>query len=127
MKFGGTSVADPDAISRLIGIVKQQMQKSAKAGAPVLVVSALAGVTDKLVAIAESAEEGAERGHAETIALVERHIAVASAVTSGSREPLLFDVKRESAELMGLVHALTVLREVSPRSRDALLAAGEVI
>ena len=57
MKFGGTSVADPDAINRLIGVVRQQMQSGLNGeGAPVVVVSALAGVTDKLVAIAQLAE-----------------------------------------------------------------------
>ena len=57
MKFGGTSVADPDAINRLIGIVRQQQAKTKSA--PVVVVSALSGVTDTLVAIAQLAEDGA--------------------------------------------------------------------
>ena len=50
MKFCGTSVADPDAINRLIGIVGDQQVKTANA--PLVVVSALSGVTDQLVAIA---------------------------------------------------------------------------
>src|SRR6516165_9595346 len=113
MKFGGTSVADPDAIKRLIGIVKQQMPKSAKAGAPVVVVSALAGVTDGLVAIAQLAEDGAaDRAAAELKALVDRHVAVAAAVTSAGRARVVDEVRREFDELNGLVHALAVLREV---------------
>ncbi len=127
MKFGGTSVADPDAINRLIGIVKQQIQASAKAGVPVVVVSALAGVTDALVAIARLAEDGAaDRAAVELRALVERHVSVATAVTSGSRARVVDEVKKEFDELIGLVHALAVLREVSPRSRDAVLAVGEL-
>jgi len=128
MKFGGTSVADAEAINRLIGIVRQEMQAHPDAGAPVVVVSALAGVTDKLVAIAQLAEDGAaDRAAAELSALVERHVAVASAVTSGSRAGVIADVRKEFDELIGLVHALAVLREVSPRSRDAVLAVGEVV
>jgi aspartate kinase len=129
MKFGGTSVADPDAIDRLIGIVRQQIRSNPKApGAPVVVVSALAGVTDALVAVAQLAEEGeADRAAAALQALVDRHIAVATAVTNDSRERLVAEVRREFDELIGLVHALAVLREVSPRSRDAVLAAGEVV
>ena len=46
MKFGGTSVADPDAIARLIGIVRHQRERSDASTPPVVVVSALAGVTD---------------------------------------------------------------------------------
>ena len=126
MKFGGTSVADPDAINRLIGIVRQQQAKTKST--PLVVVSALSGVTDKLVAIAQFAEDGAtDKAAAEVAALVERHVAVATAVTSTSRAKLLADVRRELEELNVLVHALAVLREVSPRSRDAVYAVGEVV
>jgi aspartate kinase len=126
MKFGGTSVADPDAINRLIGIVRQQQAKTRSA--PVVVVSALSGVTDKLVAIAQLAEDGAsDKAAAEVQALLERHLSVAAAVTSASRAAALVQVRREIEELNGLVHALSVLREVSPRSRDAVHAVGEVV
>ena len=126
MKFGGTSVADPDAIIRLVGIVGHQLRATPSAP-PVVVVSALAGVTDTLVATAQLAEDGAaERAASELRALVERHVAVATAVTSESRTRLLADLRRELEELSGLIHALAVLREVSPRSRDAVLAVGEL-
>ncbi len=126
MKFGGTSVADPDAITRLIGIVRQQQAKTKST--PLVVVSALSGVTDKLVAIAQFAEDGATgKAAAEVAALVERHVAVATAVTSKSRPTVVADVRRELEELNGLVHALAVLREVSPRSRDAVHAVGELV
>jgi aspartate kinase len=128
MKFGGTSVADAEAINRLIGIVRQQMQAAANDAPPVVVVSALAGVTDTLVSIARLAENGAgDRAAAELRALVDRHVAVASAITSGSRDRVVAEILREFDELIGLVHALAVLREVSPRSRDAVLAVGEVV
>src|SRR4051812_12255380 len=121
MKFGGTSVADPDAINRLIGTVRQQQAKTKST--PLVVVSALSGVTDRLVAIAQFAEEGAaDKAAAEVQALLQRHLSVATAVTSASRAGVLADVRRELDELNGLVHALAVLREVSPRSRDAVHA-----
>ena len=126
MKFGGTSVADPDAISRLIDIVRRRHAKGG--GAPVVVVSALSGVTDRLVAIARLAEAGnGDEAAAELRALLDRHISVATAVTTTSREALSAEIAREFAELSGLVHALAVLREVSPRSLDAVLAAGETV
>ncbi|HKB09240.1 MAG TPA: lysine-sensitive aspartokinase 3 [Vicinamibacterales bacterium] len=126
MKFGGTSVADPDAIGRLIAIVRQQMERDGQP--PVVVVSALAKVTDALVAIAQLAEEGAaERAAGELMALLDRHVQVAAAVTTASREAVIAAVRREFDELIGLIHALAVLREVSPRSRDAVHAVGEVV
>src|SRR5712691_1960554 len=102
MKFGGTSVADPDAINRLIGIVRQQIRSNPKVqGAPVVVVSALAGVTDTLVAIAQLAEEGAaDRAAAALQALVDRHLTVAAAITTDSRDRLVAEVRREFDELI---------------------------
>jgi aspartate kinase len=121
MKFGGTSVADPDAINRLIGIVQAQH-------APVVVVSALAGVTDRLIDVTRLAETGeGEQAASALRALGERHESVASAVTTTSREAVLAAVRAEFDELIGLVHALAVLREVSPRSLDAVVATGEIL
>jgi aspartate kinase len=121
MKFGGTSVADPDAINRLIGIVSREK-------APVVVVSALSKVTDTLVKVCSLAEDGDANGAAHALnALVERHVAVASAVTTASRASVVAAVRAEFDELIGLVHALAVLREVSPRSQDAVLSVGELV
>jgi len=126
MKFGGTSVADPDAIERLIDIVRREIASGG--GAPVVVVSALARVTDALVAVAQLAEDGeGERAASALRALVDRHVAVATTVTDASRARIVDQVRREFDELVGLVHALAVLREVSPRSRDAVLAVGEIV
>jgi aspartate kinase len=128
MKFGGTSVADPEAIARLIGIVRHQRERFSAGAPPVVVVSALAGVTDQLVAVARMAEDGdADRAAASLHALLDRHVAVATAVTNQTRPALLAQVNHELNELAGLVHALAVLREVSPRSHDAVLAVGEIV
>jgi len=128
MKFGGTSVADPDAIGRLIEIVRRQQATAPGSHPPVVVVSALAGVTDTLVTVAQFAQDGeSDRAAAALQALEERHLAVAAAVTRESRARVAADVRREFQELIGLVHALAVLREVSPRSRDAVHAVGELV
>jgi aspartate kinase len=121
MKFGGTSVADPEAIQRLIAIVRAER-------APVVVVSALAKVTDELVSVARLAEDGETANASDALqALLDRHLSVATAVTDASREPTLAAIRREFDELIGLVHALAVLREVSPRSLDAVLSVGEIV
>ena len=129
MKFGGTSVADPAAIERLIGLVRGRLSADERGSAvPVVVVSALSGVTDKLLAVTRLAEEGeAARAADELAALHERHTSVATAVTNASRAVVVDAIRQEFDELTGLVHALAVLQEVSPRSMDAVLAAGEVV
>jgi aspartate kinase len=136
MKFGGTSVADPDAITRLIGIVRRQQSGDAggteegrtRVRPPVVVVSALSGVTDQLIAVTRLAEDGDVGGAAAALrSLLERHLTVAAAVTTDSRAGVLAAIREEFDELIGLVHALSVLREISPRSLDAVAAAGEVV
>jgi len=135
MKFGGTSVADPDAIARLIDIVRRQIQVSDTSQdtcqtcqTPVVVVSALSGVTDAMIDVTRLAEQGdGEQAATSLRALRERHVSVASAVTTHSRDAVLAAVRAELDELIGLVHALAVLREVSPRSLDAVIATGEVL
>jgi aspartokinase len=50
MKFGGTSVADAEAIGRMAAIVGGRLEEK-----PVVVASAMAGVTDQLLAMARAA------------------------------------------------------------------------
>src|SRR5687768_14860762 len=58
-KFGGTSVADPEAIRRLIGIVGSARARDGRG--PAVVVSAMSGVTDALLDIAAIAGSGNHR------------------------------------------------------------------
>ena len=129
MKFGGTSVADADAIIRLAGLVRRQSEaQAADDKPPVVVVSALSGVTDRLIAVARLAEEGeVDRAVTSLREVLERHVTVASGVTTGANQSeALAEVREEFESLIGLVHALAVLREVSPRSLDAVVASGEL-
>src|SRR5688500_19637313 len=80
-KFGGTSVADPDAVRRLIAIARAARARDGRG--PVLVVSAMSRVTDALLTIA--AEAGAAKtdsalSHVEQ--LRERHLGMARALAA---------------------------------------------
>ena len=127
MKFGGTSVADPDAINRLIGIVRQQQAKATARAARRRVG---AGRSHRQAGGDRATGRRRRVGEAprEVKALLERHLSVATAVTSasrGERSPMSASRVRR-AERPG-ARALAVLREVSPRSRDAVHAVGEVV
>ena len=50
LKFGGSSVGTPDAIIKVIAIVKQRIQEKP----PIVVVSAMSGVTDQLILLAQA-------------------------------------------------------------------------
>jgi len=122
MKFGGTSVQDPEAVRRLIQVVAAETRPR------LVVVSALSKVTDALLESARLAGSGDAAGAGEIVrALHERHRAMASLVSApGPRAELLAALDAAFGELASVVHALAVVRDVSPRSKDALVAVGEL-
>jgi aspartate kinase len=125
MKFGGTSVKDADAIQRVARIV---LREASRTGPPVVVVSAMSGVTDQLLAAVAAAEAGdgdAATSHIWTIR--DRHrAAVATLIPESAADAVLDALEQGWRESAALLHAMSVLREVSPRSRDAVVAMGEV-
>ena len=118
-KFGGTSVADAAAIGRLVEIVQGRATER-----PVVVVSALAGVTDALLALApltHGGEPAALRGA--LAALVARHEGTARALPggAGALETILEDLGGCGS---ALEHALG--RMLRPAELDALAGLGEL-
>jgi aspartate kinase len=134
MKFGGTSVADQPAIERLIALVRAERQAEAQteggdARGPVVVVSALSGVTDRLLGVAALATSGDVEGARTSLRdLRARHITVSEVIRDPAlRQPVIDALNREFDELERVVSALAVLQEVSPRWMDALAATGEIL
>ena len=125
VKFGGTSVGDTAAIDRLAEIVRGRVPRR-----PIVVVSAMGGATNALLAIAEQASDGqlisAIRG---VEALRERHLCTAEELLRDS--PELRDLGGELSatfdELASLAEALSVLGHATARSRDAIAAKGEML
>ena len=134
MKFGGTSVADRAAVERLVSIVRASRQVAIQPEAadwrgPIVVVSALGGVTDRLLGIAAEAGAGDHEGALTNLRVLrERHLEVAGVVgPEADRRDVETFVNREFDELERVAVALSVLREVTPRWLDALAAAGEIL
>ena len=134
MKFGGTSVADQLAIERLIAIVRAQRQGDAQqeggdARGPIVVVSALSKVTDRLLGVAANAGAGDLDGARTNLRdLRHRHITVAQVINDAvQREEVVAFIDRAFDELERIVQALAVLQEVSPRWFDSIAATGEVL
>jgi aspartate kinase len=126
-KFGGTSVADPVAIRRLIEIVRTARTRDGRG--PAVVVSAMSGVTDALLAIAAAAGSArADDALARVEQLRQRHLAAASELVSGpSLSTVVAQVSDTFEQLSAVVRALAVLREVSPRTLDVVAAMGELL
>ena len=123
LKFGGTSVADAEAIGRLVRHVGAAHRRARA----VVVVSALSGITDRLFHLAAAAAAADEPAVAAGLDdLLQRHDAVAHQAAPDSaalRERIAADV----AELRNLLHAIGTLKDASPRTRDAVAAFGELL
>lgn len=120
-KFGGTSVGDAEAIARTAGIVRARLERS-----PVVVTSALAGTTNRLIEIGQQAAAG----HLiVALTIVEelraRHFATIDALGVGDDTELVTDTGVVFDELAHLAEALSVLGDVTPRSLDAVSSMGE--
>jgi aspartate kinase len=126
-KFGGTSVADPAAIRRLIEIARTARVRDGRG--PAVVVSAMSGVTDALLGVAAAA--GSSRGDdalSRVEQLRERHLAAARDLVPGAHhQTLATDIADSFDQLTAVVRALGVLREVSPRTLDVVAAMGELL
>ena len=118
-KFGGTSVADAAAIGRLVGIVRSRIGDR-----PVVVVSALAKVTDALLGLAPLVHAGDGAALAGAIrALVERHAATARDL--GGAEAAMPAIAEDAAALHRELGA-ALGRMLRPAELDALAGRGEL-
>ena len=126
-KFGGTSVADPDAIRRGIAITSAARERDGRG--PVVVVSAMSAVTDALLTVAADAGAGRlDAALSRVEGLRERHVATATALVSAAKAgALAAQIHAQFNELVGVARALAVLREVSARTLDVIAAIGELL
>jgi len=124
MKFGGTSVEDAAAIMRAATIVQSRVAEQ-----PVVVVSAMAKVTDQLVACANAAGNGDREG-ALGIArgLRERHYTAASELLgTGVFTQFHSELEGEFDALDELLRGIAAVGELTPRTTDNVLSFGERI
>ena len=128
MKFGGTSVADADAVRRVSSIVRRQLRSHPADAPPVVVVSAMSKVTDRLIEAGRLASIGDGDQAARLLKdLLDRHVGVASALVQGPALQALTDILTDDfTALTATIRDLAAMREVPPRAHDALVAMGEL-
>lgn len=125
MKFGGTSVGSPEAISQAVEIVNLSSQEWDRL---VVVVSAMRGVTDMLIQSAERAANGDETSYQSLIGeLQARHQVVIDELLSddGERVELSALIDEYIGELSAYCRSIHVLGEVTPRGMDTITSLGE--
>ena len=121
VKFGGTSVGDADAIRRAAEIVRGRLARR-----PIVVVSAMAGVTNELLALAEQASHGQLIGALRAVeGLRDRHLAAAESLLGSGDDEVAGELSATFDELASLAEAISTLAHLTPRSLDTIGALGE--
>ena len=123
LKFGGTSVGSAESIKIVADIVVQYHQQQVRCA---VVVSAMGGVTDRLLAISQAAAEGNEVYKKRLAELETHHFTAARELIGVHAQSKVFArLKTLFNELDDLVHGAYLLRERSPRTMDLVLSFGE--
>lgn len=120
IKFGGTSVGSVEAIKQVVSIASQSQSENGKL---VVVCSAMGGVTNQLIALAELAQANDDRT-ALFHQLVKRHMETAEALLSDSHA-LRSDLMGHFARLENLLSGIAAVGELSARTRDLVMSFGE--
>ena len=124
LKFGGTSVGDASCIARVVEIVRNASRESQI----VVVVSAMSGVTNKLVEAATQSEVGQSVPGASILEEIRRqHQAAIDTLIHSPAQRTQLDGKMKALFQEGdrLCQGTSLLGELTPRSRDAISALGE--
>ena len=123
LKFGGTSVGSVKSILSLKRIVESEAKKQ-----PVIVVvSALGGITDKLLATSQLALKGDERWKDEYEAMVNRHHKMIDAIITdpSSRENLFNTVDALFEQLRSIYFGVFLIHDLSQKTQNAIVSYGE--
>ena len=123
LKFGGTSVGSVESILSLKAIVEKEAQKQ-----PIIVVvSALGGITDKLIATSVLAQKGDETWKDEFQTMVERHHKMIDTIITDprKREQLFNIVDSLFEQLRSIYFGVYLIHDLSKKTQDAIVSYGE--
>ncbi len=124
LKFGGSSVGQPDRIRSIVNILKGYY---ASGDHFTVVFSAFGGVTDSLIEMGELAALGDDRYGQLYQAFAERHQQAISSLLQnpGLRAETTHQMLRSHEVLKNLLYGIFLVREASPRTMDYVLSFGE--
>ena len=125
MKFGGTSVGSVESILSL----KRIVEEAASNERVIVVVSALGGITDKLIKTADLAVNGNMEFNSEFRKIVERHHSLIDTVipNKSERATLLEEVDMLLGELNNIYQGLALINNMTPKSEATIVSYGERI
>ncbi|SFC25698.1 aspartate kinase [Algibacter lectus] len=121
LKFGGTSVGSSENINRVISI----LENHGKTDAVVCVVSAVGGITDKLLLTGKQAQNK-DINYKDTLNLIKDiHFSIINELNLGTGENITKVVDNEFQELEDLLNGIYLINELSPKTSDKLVSFGE--
>ena len=124
LKFGGSSVAQPERIERIVKILKDYYTQGEEF---TVVFSAFGGVTDSLIAMSQAAEKGQEEEYLQLVEFFsQRHTsAVKTLLNESTQQKVLPELLDNHQTLKNLLKGIYLVREASARTMDYVLSFGE--
>lgn len=122
LKFGGTSVGSAEALKDLTLVVKQNLQEQEQM---VIVVSAMGGVTNQLLKMAENAVLGKDFSD-DLASLEKKHFLIVKELVSLQQQnQVITKLKLYFQQLEDILQGITALQELSAKTKDMVLSFGE--
>ena len=123
MKFGGTSVGSVKSILSLKDIVEAE----ARTQPVIVVVSALDGITDKLIATSQMAKQGDEHYREEFDAMVKRHHQMIDTIITDDKKrvDLFNNVDQLFDQLKSIYYGVYLIHDLSKKTEDTIVSYGE--
>ncbi|WP_027126869.1 bifunctional aspartate kinase/homoserine dehydrogenase I [Gelidibacter mesophilus] len=123
LKFGGTSVGSAENIKKVITILDNYSQNESV----ICVVSAVGGITDKLLRAGEFAQQKNESYLTEFKTIKEIHLKILSELIPNQNETVKEYIESKLASLKSLLDGIYLINELSPKTSDKLMSFGELL
>ncbi|MCO5249413.1 MAG: bifunctional aspartate kinase/homoserine dehydrogenase I [Chitinophagales bacterium] len=123
MKFGGSSIANPERIRNVIKIIQGRKEKHDKV---IVICSAFKGVTDELIRISKLAEKADNSYKKKLQELVNNHLSIADElITTNDKERLIEEINEGMDVIKNLLKGIFLLGDVPDKSLATLVSYGE--
>jgi aspartokinase/homoserine dehydrogenase 1 len=124
LKFGGSSVANAENINKVVALVRQALTKDRT----LLIVSALGGITDRLIQAAQAAAAGDESYKDKLQQIEFQHLETVRALLPlTGQSSILSAVKTRCNEIEDICSGVFLLGELSARTQDKIVSYGELL
>ncbi|MBT8394340.1 MAG: bifunctional aspartate kinase/homoserine dehydrogenase I [Bacteroidia bacterium] len=123
LKFGGTSVGSAKNIDKVIDILKD----SSKDDSIICIVSAVGGITDRLLNVADLALNKEVNYKLKFESIKQKHFEIIKDLIPNKNEAILNEVNDKLNELCSLLDGIYLINELSPKTSDKLVSYGELL